>query len=214
LAPWANQEEFDSIYTSRYRTVFDKARAFLERGRAETLRSGQPYRPLVVVSAGFDASEYEYLSMQRHGVSVPTNFFNRFTRDALAVATEYAGGRMLSLLERGYSDAALATGLFSHLTGMADQPWNSSWVDPDVAKEFERGCKLKWNSATAAARSKMIADSIRMGRAMWPPEVQRQVVEASMAPATTGRRGAGARIGADPIATPSRVLRSTRRTEN
>lgn len=97
----------------------------------------RPFRPMIVISAGFDASENETPTMQRHGVCVPTSFYQRFTKDTLKLArcypwsTDYQDSksnsqsfthpaRVLSLLEGGYSDGALSTGIFSHATGLLE----------------------------------------------------------------------------------------------
>ncbi|KAF3921724.1 hypothetical protein ABW21_db0206897 [Orbilia brochopaga] len=57
--------------------------------------------------------------MQRHKVNVLTEFYARFTSDAVELANIHAGGRVLSVLEGGYSDKAIWTGVFSHLCGLA-----------------------------------------------------------------------------------------------
>lgn len=99
----------------------------------------RPFRPMIVISAGFDASENETPTMQRHGVCVPTSFYQKFTKDTLKLArcypwsTDYKNrsttssgrsfahpARVLSLLEGGYSDGALSTGIFSHATGLLE----------------------------------------------------------------------------------------------
>lgn len=71
-------------------------------------------------SCGFDASEHEYSSMSRHGRKVPTSFYHRFTVDARVFADRYAQGRLVSVLEGGYSDMALTSGAMAHLCGLAD----------------------------------------------------------------------------------------------
>ena len=72
------------------------------------------------LSAGFDASEHETPSMSRHNRKVPTSFFHRFTLDACAFANKWAQGRIVSVLEGGYSDKALLSGAMAHLTGLVD----------------------------------------------------------------------------------------------
>ena len=129
-----------------------------------------PFKPLIVLSAGFDASEYENVNMRRHGVHVPNSFYNRFTQDAKALARAHSReGKVLSLLEGGYSDGALSTGVYSHLTGfaLASESVNSSnksggaryknnSLSPArnnvmVTKLMEQGCKPQWNSAKTAS---------------------------------------------------------------
>ena len=58
--------------------------------------------------------------MSRHNRHVPTSFYHRFTLEACAFANKYAGGRLVSVLEGGYSDRALVSGSISHLAGLAE----------------------------------------------------------------------------------------------
>jgi histone deacetylase HOS3 len=58
--------------------------------------------------------------MSRHNRKVPTSFFYRFTQDACAFADKWAQGRIVSVLEGGYSDKALLSGAMAHLTGLVD----------------------------------------------------------------------------------------------
>lgn len=69
-------------------------------------------------SCGFDACEHEYPSMSRHNRKVPTSFYHRFTLDTCAFANVYAHGRVVSVLEGGYSDRALSSGAMAHLCGL------------------------------------------------------------------------------------------------
>jgi hypothetical protein len=100
-------------------------------------RSSSQSLTLELLSAGFDASEYETPSMSRHNRKVPTTFFYHFTRDVCAFANKWAKGRIVSVLEGGYSDKALLSGAMAHLTGLVDgesssgkddsrEPWWSS----------------------------------------------------------------------------------------
>ena len=60
--------------------------------------------------------------MQRHKVNVPTEFYARFTRDMVRLAQEEGtgcDGRVISVLEGGYSDRALCSGVLSHLSGLS-----------------------------------------------------------------------------------------------
>jgi len=123
LRAWKTEAEFWDIYRTRYLTLLEKTRIFL---RAQTQRvraaSGnvQP-KAAIFISAGFDASEYEGEGMQRHKVNVPTEFYARFTSDIVKLAEEEGlstDGRVISVLEGGYSDRALASGALSHLVGL------------------------------------------------------------------------------------------------
>lgn len=65
-----------------------------------------------------DACEHEYESMSRHNRKVPTSFYYRFTRDACQMSEKYGKGKLISVLEGGYSDRALISGSMSHLCGL------------------------------------------------------------------------------------------------
>ena len=67
--------------------------------------------------------------MSRHGRHVPASFYRRFARDALKFSETYAGGRLLSVLEGGYSDRALTSGVMSWLAGLAEGPQEEVHVD-------------------------------------------------------------------------------------
>jgi histone deacetylase HOS3 len=79
-------------------------------------------------SCGFDASEYEDPDISRHNRKVPTSFFYEFTKDAVAFAERYANGRIISILEGGYSDRALISGAMAHLCGLVDMGEDSDEV--------------------------------------------------------------------------------------
>ena len=123
LQPWKDDAEFWKLYKERYSILITKARVYL-RLQCEKLRaSAQNHRPkaAIFVSAGFDASEWESSGMQRHKVNVPTDFYARFTRDIVALANEEGlgvDGRVISVLEGGYSDRALTSGAMSHMCGL------------------------------------------------------------------------------------------------
>lgn len=122
LDNWSSDVEFWKLYQSKYSILLEKARSYL---RSETERYhalGQEPKAAIFLSAGFDASEWEAGSMQRHAVKVPTDFYARITRDVVKMATEEGlsvEGRVISVLEGGYSDRALYSGVLSHLGGLA-----------------------------------------------------------------------------------------------
>lgn len=58
--------------------------------------------------------------MLRHGRKVPTSFYHRFARDVRKLAAHYAKGRIVSVLEGGYSDRALCSGAMAHVLGLAE----------------------------------------------------------------------------------------------
>lgn len=123
LQPWKTESEFWNLYESRYSILIDKARDFL-RSQTQRLRAvsaqSKP-KAAIFLSAGFDASEWEGAGMQRHKVNVPTSFYARFTQDTVSMASEEdlaVDSRIISVLEGGYSDRALSSGILSHLSGL------------------------------------------------------------------------------------------------
>ncbi|KAE8350187.1 hypothetical protein BDV28DRAFT_139643 [Aspergillus coremiiformis] len=125
LEPWRTELEFWDLYASKYAVLIEKARAFL-RLHTERLAStpnGPSPTAAIFISAGFDASEWEGAGMQRHKVNVPTEFYAKFTADVVRMAEEEGlgvNGRIISVLEGGYSNRALTTGVLSHLSGLGD----------------------------------------------------------------------------------------------
>lgn len=147
LQPWKTEKEFWELYQDRYATVLAKARSFL-RFHTERLRQA-PLHPrpkaAIFLSAGFDASEWESPGMQRHQVNVPTDFYARFTRDVVAIADEEGlgvDGRVISVLEGGYSDRALMSGVLSHLSGLTTtdasrtQPGTSNGLGHEMSQRL------------------------------------------------------------------------------
>ena len=123
LQPWKTEEEFWDLYETRYKVLLEKARGFLQHHTSRLHAEGkvQP-KSAIFISAGFDASEWEGAGMQRHKVNVPTEFYARFTRDMVQLAQEEGtgcDGRVISVLEGGYSDRALCSGVLSHLSGLS-----------------------------------------------------------------------------------------------
>ncbi len=201
LQKWENENEFYEIYNSNYRTLLNKAHEFFKSAKlenqklynslfidntrkikdSELLRKNfKPFKGMIVISAGFDASEYEDQSMQRHGVNVPTSFYNKFTLDTLKLAQEHTEGRVLSVMEGGYSDGAISSGVFSHLVGLQGQKWNNEWSDNKVIKEFVKGCKYKWHPAKKLTPlTSWTSEVITLGRSMWPSDILNQSKEAN-----------------------------------
>jgi histone deacetylase HOS3 len=148
LQSWETPEEFWAIYEDKYLILLDKTRQYL-KFHTKRLKSG-PNQPApkaaIFLSAGFDASEWETPGMQRHVVNVPTEFYARFTRDVVRLAEEEGTacqGRVISVLEGGYSDRALASGVLSHISGLTDgqvyqnsQPTNGNGSPLDVDQMF------------------------------------------------------------------------------
>ncbi|RDA91028.1 hypothetical protein CP533_2532 [Ophiocordyceps camponoti-saundersi (nom. inval.)] len=125
LEPWKAEEDFWLLYETKYALLLNKTRHYL-RLQADRLKaSNQTPKAAIFLSAGFDASEWEGLGMQRHRVNVPTSFYATLGRDVVKLAAEQGlavDGRVISVLEGGYSDRALSSGIFSHLCGLVGDP--------------------------------------------------------------------------------------------
>ncbi|KHN99800.1 histone deacetylase HosB [Metarhizium album ARSEF 1941] len=121
LQPWKTEQEFWTLYESTYVILLEKTRKFLKNEAARLRASNQVPKAAVFFSAGFDASEWESAGMQRHQVNVPTAFYARLSQDVAKLADEVGlavDGRVISVLEGGYSDRALCSGILSHLSGL------------------------------------------------------------------------------------------------
>ena len=98
-------------------------------------------------SCGMDACEHEYPSMQRHGRKVPTSLYYRFTMDACKLAKKYAQGRLISVLEGGYSDRALISGTMAHICGLYgdglnEDLMNKGWWTLDNLEKVDPASEL------------------------------------------------------------------------
>ncbi|KAF2836104.1 Arginase/deacetylase [Patellaria atrata CBS 101060] len=148
LQPWKTEDDFWTLYETRYKVLINKARAFLRNNteRLKGLGNHPPGRAAIFLSAGFDASEWESQGMQRHKVFVPTEFYARLTQDVVKMSEEEGlgvDGRIISVLEGGYSDRALMTGVLSHLSGLCDgQTLPSSSSQPDSVDESGLGWEM------------------------------------------------------------------------
>ncbi|KAK9330548.1 histone deacetylase domain-containing protein [Lipomyces starkeyi] len=171
MEPYSTAEEFDDLYTNRYSELFDRAKQFLRAAqtRVPIVDGKKEFKAGVFLSAGFDGSEFEDKGMQRHGVHVPTSFYSRFTRDAVTLANEFCDGRVISLLEGGYSDAAIASGVMSHLLGLQGHEWTNEYATSAVVRQLEKGCKPRWSAPkTAQANENWIVQAIKLGRSFRP----------------------------------------------
>ena len=148
LQPWKTDAEFWELYENRYIVLLDKVRLFLQSQRdrlAASTNAPQP-RAAIFISAGFDASEWEGQGMQRHKVNVPTDFYARFTRDIVHLAEREGlgvDGRVISVLEGGYSDRALTSGVLSHICGMAPNADGSAMKQSVNGLGYEMGQRLE-----------------------------------------------------------------------
>jgi histone deacetylase HOS3 len=91
---------------------------------------------LIFYSAGFDASEHEHPYMSRHRRRVPTAFYTKFAKDVSLFAEQHAFGKVVSVLEGGYSDWALMSGSGALISGLvapysAEQIISKQWWDPE-----------------------------------------------------------------------------------
>lgn len=209
LQEWSSEDEFYKHYQTKYVAILNRANQFLNQAKkqhvnlhaaylAELSKYNRylmkphlhkhavkkpspppPFKPLIIMSSGFDASEYENPQMQRHSVNVPTSFYAKFTKDVVKLAKLHTAGKVLSFLEGGYSDGALISGIFSHLIGLLDtkdEPtddellWNDTWGSEHVVKELSKGCKKSWvpYKNPKAEITVWANEVIKMGRSMMP----------------------------------------------
>ncbi|KAF2464440.1 Arginase/deacetylase [Lindgomyces ingoldianus] len=144
LDGWKDMDDFWRIYEDKYLALLEKARKYLKvhTHRLRTSTNHPPPKGAIFLSAGFDASEWESSGMQRHGVNVPTEFYARFTRDVVRIAEEVdtgVEGRVISVLEGGYSDRALTSGVLSHLSGLCDgQVFSNTMPSNGLAQDMRR----------------------------------------------------------------------------
>ena len=147
LQPWKTDADFWRLYQDRYSVVLSKARNFL-RLHSNRLRQAPTHpkpKAAIFLSAGFDASEWESQGMQRHQANVPTDFYARFTRDVAMMAEEEdlgVDGRIISVLEGGYSDRALVSGVLSHISGLTTATSSSKQRSASNGLGHEMGWKL------------------------------------------------------------------------
>ena len=203
LQEWSNEEEFYKHYQTKYVAILNRANQFLNSAKKQYEQEYEeyldnlgkynkyllkphlysqpltkptpppPFKPLIAISAGFDASQYENPQMQRHGINVPTSFYSTFTKDVVKLAKIHTNGKVLSFLEGGYSNGALSTGIFSHLIGLNNDDeflWNHSWGSQQVMKELVKGCKKNWSPYKKPQSDITIwaNEVIKLGRAMMP----------------------------------------------
>ncbi|KAG5653747.1 hypothetical protein H0H81_010834 [Sphagnurus paluster] len=139
LQPYDSAQHFWELYDQQYSKILHKAEAFFDS-------TGGPGDDAVVfISCGMDACEHEYASMSRHNRKVPTAFYHRFARDACALADRYAGGRVVSVLEGGYSDRALISGAMAHLVGLTEDPVqiDEDWWSVENLAQLEKATKKR-----------------------------------------------------------------------
>nr|WP_314545037.1 hypothetical protein [uncultured Massilia sp.] len=69
---------------------------------------------LILVSAGFDAHKRDPLAQ----MALDDDDFDWITRQVMAIADDVCDGRIVSVLEGGYSDAGLAGGCTAHVRAL------------------------------------------------------------------------------------------------
>lgn len=170
LQPYSSTSDFYTRIYPLYSTLLERAEHFLrstssptppsplpthpshpipsetptsESNRTPDLPEGyDPSRTILFISAGFDACEHEYPAMQRHDRRVPASFFERYTADIARFADKWCEGKVVSVLEGGYSDGALISGAMGCVLGLASAGGRESGRETgglDVKKEGDQG---------------------------------------------------------------------------
>ncbi|VDC05529.1 unnamed protein product [Peniophora sp. CBMAI 1063] len=228
LETYDSDDEFwDALYRGTYSRLLKKAQHFLE-----STDSGAD-DAMVFISCGFDACEHEYDSMQRHQRKVPTSFYHRFTRDACEFADKWTSGRVVSLLEGGYSDKALSSGAMAHITGMVggsgDALAREAWWTPDYVDSLSKLTARKkrgkvslsatdiapeqWLSRTSALLAQMDPTALTQPRNIVPPSTRtlRARTPADTRPSTAEKAKAPASRSLKP---PSSAAKAARESDN
>jgi acetoin utilization deacetylase AcuC-like enzyme len=88
---------------------------FRERTARTLLPALRRFEPeLLIISAGFDAHQLDPLG----GLNFSDDDFHWITRELMAIADASAGGRVVSVLEGGYSLEGLASGTQAHVRAL------------------------------------------------------------------------------------------------
>lgn len=145
LQSWKTEADFWKLYETKYTALLDKVRNYLQN-QAERLKlANLPPKAAIFFSAGFDASEWESAGMQRHQVNVPTEFYARIAQDVIKLAAEeglHVEGRIISVMEGGYSDRAISSGVFSHLSGLAGDQSMDQMIHSTGSLGYEMGQRI------------------------------------------------------------------------
>ncbi|KAG5642540.1 hypothetical protein DXG03_002578 [Asterophora parasitica] len=146
LQAYTSEDHFwDVLYKQHYSKILRKAEEFFDG------TGGPGEDTMVFISCGMDACEHEYESMSRHNRKVPTGFYHRFARDVCALADRYARGRVVSVLEGGYSDRALISGAMAHLSGLADvDAVDDAWWSIENLAKLEKATKKRGRGGRAS----------------------------------------------------------------
>jgi histone deacetylase HOS3 len=106
--------------------------------------------------------------MSRHGRKVPVSFYSRFARDARRFAELHAEGRMLSVLEGGYSDRALMSGAFAHLvglTGISDERVQENWWSLSNLEKVCLKIQYPWTNCLNVLNPRQLEKATKQRRA-------------------------------------------------
>jgi histone deacetylase HOS3 len=183
LEPWKSETEFWKLYESKYSILLEKTRAFL-KSQTERLRAaGQAPKAAIFLSAGFDASEWESAGMQRHNVNVPTEFYARLTQDVIRIAAEEGTsveGRVVSVLEGGYSDRALRSGICSHISGLVGDQTATTGSHGQNGLGYEMGQRLGSFSKVEPVPEQPSLSSIHVYDPAWWSSAQLDALESAM----------------------------------
>ena len=190
LQPWKSESHFWELYETKYATLLEKVRSFL-KSHSDRLRQ-HPTRPqpkaAIFLSAGFDASEWESPHMQRHQVNVPTAFYERITRDIISLANEAelgVDGRVVSVLEGGYSDRALTSGVLSHVCGLVNAETAESEQKPSAATvDGVNPDFANYTISGAPVKASIVPRSVKTDASWWSlPNLE--LLEETLSPKTT-----------------------------
>ncbi|EKM52217.1 uncharacterized protein PHACADRAFT_164147 [Phanerochaete carnosa HHB-10118-sp] len=138
MQPYTSEEEFWEHYEQRYVTLIERASEFVASTQASVEKT------MVFISCGFSASRHEHPEMSQHKCYFPTEFYHRFTRDARTFADHFAQGRLVGVLEGGYSNRALISGVMAHVAGLAETELTNvdpKWWDLPALEEAEKVLK-------------------------------------------------------------------------
>lgn len=115
IEDWTDERDF-------YQRLYPKTWNSFEKHMLEFFRitNASPDRSLIFVSAGFDACEYETDEMSRYGKKLPASFYHRFARDLSRFSDLHCRGRIVSILEGGYSEHTLTGSSLSYILGFMD----------------------------------------------------------------------------------------------
>lgn len=113
----------------------------------------------------------------------PTEFYARLTRDVVKLAAEEGTsveGRIISVLEGGYSDRALYSGVFSHLSGLAGGAPMVVKQDINGGLGHEMGQRMGTSSNMDA--SEPILDHVPMYDPLWWSAQRLEQLDATIRP--------------------------------